>query len=145
MQPTFLLDEIRDSEIIIGSNVPMLEVTAEVFPFTTTQDNQIVEFSVTIPFTVHEHTDNRTNGAVRVYLDGSQIVGNQWNGELLMNGGQWQFAKSLPANGRCSGVVKVNVPNAGSHVLRVQVATSSTLTIMTLRSRRRYQIVTYGG
>jgi len=135
-----LLDQALDTEPVISSNTALKEVQAEIFSFDTAQANQEVTFAITIPFTVHQTIAGSQNGAYRLYLDGDAIVGNQWNGTLIMNGGAWCFQANLPTNGRCSGTVKLVIPTSGTHKIRLMYAGSSTVTIGTLRSRRRYQI-----
>lgn len=135
-----LLDQTLDTEPVVSSNVALKEVLGEMFSFSTTQADQEVTFAVTIPFTVHQTIAGLQNGAYRLYLDGDAIVGNQWNGTLIMNGGAWCFQANLPTNGRCSGTVRMIIPAAGTHKLRLMYAGSSTVTIGTLRSRRRYQV-----
>lgn len=145
--PVMLQNVIKDNELPITSNVAYHEVLAESCQFTTTTENQMVDIQVVIPFTVHQTIAGQQNGAFRVYLDGDAYItigsATQWNGQLLINGGAWCFSAILPTDGRCSGIVTVTIPTVGAHTIYTQYSGSTTVTIGTLRSRRRYQVKAY--
>jgi hypothetical protein len=128
------LDIFLDTEPAFSSVVAYEEVSAEAFGFTTYAKLEKIAVAICIPFTVHRGIDGSQNGAVRIYIDEFTA------GALVMNGGQWCSHANVPYNGRCSGLAFVKIPNIGSHLLYVRIATSHTDTIVTLRSRRRYLI-----
>lgn len=142
-----LLNDIRDNEVAITSNVAYSELTAETYEFETTEDNQAVRFDIQIPFSVHQTVNGGQNGAFRIYLDGDGLytegiaAGKQWDGYLISNGGAWVSHAGIPSNGRVSCSFNMVIPNAGPHTLRAQYAGTTTYTIGTLRSRRSVQVV----
>lgn len=138
-----LLDETRDTEIPVTSNIAYVEVPVEQYYFETLCDNQAVRFDIQIPLTVHQYMEGADNGAFRVYLDGNGLGpnGKQWDGYLISNGGAWVDSKGVPANGRVSCSFNYTIPSAGKHYLRIQYAGTKAYTIGTLRSRRTIQVV----
>lgn len=138
-----LLDEIRDNEVQLTSNIEYVEVLAEQYSFYTDCDSQPVRFDIQIPMTVHQMASGYDNGAFRVYLDGVGFHenGKQWDGFLITNGGAWCSEPGLPVNGRVSCSFNYVIPCAGKHYLNVQYAGTKTHTIGTLRSRRSIQVV----
>lgn len=143
-----ILDEYRDNEIAITSNVAFCELTAETYEFVTERAGQQVRIDIHMPFSVHQNAAGADNGAFRIYLDGTGIAtsgpaaGKQWDGFMLANGGAWVSASGVPANGRVSCGCTLTIADAGGHTLRVQYAGSKTYTIGTLRSRRFVQVST---
>lgn len=125
---SLILNEYRDTEPTHAG----LEDTIEYFNFTVPADG-LYTIQITIPFTVTNYTGVPYNGACRIYLDTIDGAG------VLMNGGQWSI-NSIPYNGRCSGAVTVEL-TAGTHTLYTRGLSSNPSTVVTLRSRRRYQVV----
>jgi hypothetical protein len=141
MLPTWLLADVNlDTELSASSNVANVEVNVELLTFTTPRPNTWVKIDIEIPIVVASPTVQKTNGAARVYLDGTALAGNQWNGTLICNGGQWVETNGGTLDGRVSCSRTIMIPDAGSHVLRLQVGTSTVNTSVLIKSRRWYQV-----
>lgn len=139
-----LLDYRGSTDIPISSNTAYHEVLWERVEFTTTQPNEVVYISVSIPFSVHAAINAQTNGAIRVYLDGDAFVpvsfASMWNGEVLINSGGWTQLANLPASSQVGGVIRRVIETPGVHTIRTMFSGSSTITVGTMRTVRRIQV-----
>ena len=124
------LNEHLDTEPFCSSSS---ETTIETFSFSVPADDDYF-ISLSIPLTVNNTSFQVTNAACRVYLN--EVLAEK----LLFNGGQWTM-NNIPFNGRCSGCMCIHLAQ-GQHSLIVRGVTSNSATILTLRSRRRYQVFT---
>jgi len=144
---TILHDSIGDTEQAFTSNTALFEIYTGISKtFTTTVPNQKVYIDVEIPFTIHKTVAGATNGAFRLYLDGTAQDaggGKQWNGYLVGHAGDWSVTANQPVDAPHLSVHQwITIPTPGTHTLRLQYSGSTTLTIGTLRSRQYYQVWT---
>ena len=137
-----VLDVQLDGKVPVTSSVPYQEDVAESFDFETPHDGLYV-VSVAIPISVHSMVDGKYNAACRVYLDGDDWLrideARQWNGFLLSNGGQWCCFPRMPIDGSCTRTLCIPIAK-GKHTIRACVSCSSEHAVLTLRSRRIYQV-----
>lgn len=139
-----LLDFEGRTELPISSMVAFHEIQVETHTFETTQPNEVVTIAVSIPYTIYTTITADTNGAFRVYLDGSKYlyVNNaaQWDGEILINGGGWSSRAGVPFSAQIGGTVRKTITTPGTHTIRIMYSGSTTYTIGILRTLRRVQV-----
>src|SRR5665213_1134521 len=137
LDQTILLDEYRDNEIT-GSYLAYHPKELERFTFTTTEPDELVLIMLDIPFTVNATTSGAINGAVRFYLDKIDSDG------LMCNGGQWAVDKLVPMNGRVSHAKAYKIAEPGEHAIITVMQGSTNNKLVVLRSRRNYQVLSFG-
>ena len=139
-----ILDKKMNTELMASSNTPYHEVFMERVDFQTTQENEEVTISVSIPFSGHIVGGSAASNAIRVYLDGNAYYAysyaTYWNGEMLMNSGSFPSVVNLPAIGHLSGSVRKVIATPGTHYIYVQSSGASLGTASTIKSERRYQV-----
>lgn len=143
-----ILDEIKTTDLDFNPAVQVMEEFVESVEFMTTASDELILVNIQIPMRVWRADEGNANGVVRVYLDGCQLLPmGQWNGELIVNGGQWCTEPLTPSNGRCSGSVVLNV-EAGEHKIYTHVSVSYPTdpqdqgTWVAVGGVRRYQVLT---
>lgn len=148
-----LINNVNDAELAISSNNRYQEVTARQWDFVTTVPDQEVTIAVAIPFTMHQAGGTfPAVAAWRLYLDGNAdnsfnitdnfgqpVVAKQWNGDIITNEGRWCYDTKIQ-DGSLTATLKLIVPTAGQHSLRLRYSGSTTAIVGTLRSRARVQV-----
>lgn len=139
-----LLDKKLNTELAASSNTVYHEVFMERVDFTTTEENEEVNISISIPFSGHIVSGNPASNAIRVYLDGDSYYAysyaTYWNGELLLNSGTFPGVINLPMVSHLSGSLRKVIAEPGVHSIFVMSSGASLSTVSTIKSERRYQV-----
>lgn len=139
-----LLDKKLNTELMASSNTAYHEVFMERVDFITTEENEEVNISISIPFSGHIVSGSAASNAIRVYLDGDSYYpysyAAYWNGELLLNSGTFPSVVNLPMVGHLSGSLRKVITDPGVHSIFVMSSGASLSTVSTIKSERRYQV-----
>lgn len=139
-----LLDKKMNTELAASSNTPYHEVLMEKISFTTTEEDEEVCISMSIPFSGHIVAGVAASNAIRVYLDGDAYYAvsfaKYWNGTMLLNSGSFPSVVNLPQVGHLSGTIRTVIKEPGVHCIYVQSSGGTLSTVSTIKSERRYQV-----
>lgn len=131
-----LLNESLTTQPVVSSNVASREEFCESLNFTTTEANQAVTITASIPFVCYRSGGTAGVGGYRLYLDGTALSGNVWNGTLL---GSQDSASVAAVSTNYPATLIINstqtIATAGTHSIRLQYVGTNMVVIGKLQSR----------